>query len=544
MIVRADGKNFIFREFPAWWVEMIEDADTRKIITNAKFDLMWMMDATMRDEGSALLTAPRNIHDPMLKSQLAHEYRTRSGAQKAGRAELWRGNDLKSMLGEYLGVTIGKTIDHDQTDWTGPWSREMEEYMLEDIAYLQPLDAHLDRILSDQGQERAAAIEMDVVPGTAWMTLNGITPDVAGWHEAIQDWRDHNNHLIWHLRKLFPGVENFNSVPQLMKAMPEALGAPLQNTRKATLKQLAPEFEAIDILLEQRHYQTRLKNWGPHYLREYVCARCGRFHPEWRQIGTETSRFSCSKPNLQQIPREQEFRNLFVAAPGCLLASLDYSAIEVVTAAVRSNCAALLQACATGDPHKAAVALMTGKAFDQITKAERQDGKIANFGLLFGGGADGYVQQARDLFGVSKSRGQAEIEIRNYFQAFPELRVRKNWAYDLMKNGPERLEVVNAVGYRRVLEGFNRKPTSILNTDIQSSAGYGLKSSFRLLREADLLPFLCMQVHDELVFEFPEDLAEELADQARACMIAGMREVLGARVPVNVEGSIGRVWLK
>lgn len=571
VIMRVQDTSYIFRELPEWWTNVMEDGDFRKIASNFQFDAMWMIDDANK-KGNPL-TQARNLADPMLKSQIAHTYRTRSGAAKAGNPGAWVGNDLKSLLQEYLGVSISKAIDHEDVyetdrktkvrtllrkgvDWTGRWSSEMEEYMLEDIEFLPGLDEELDRRIAATGQERAAWIEQDVVFGTAWMTFNGITPDVPAWRESINQWRDENNHLLArHLKPLFPTVQNFNSTQQLMKAFPEVLGGPLPNTRKSTLKQLEEQFYPIKLLGEYRRGQTRLKNWGPKYLDSYVCPQCFRFHPGWRQIGAETSRFSCSSPNLQQIPRAPEFRKLFIAAPGFRLASLDYSAVEVLAAAVFAMDPNLLQACATGDPHMA-VAEMVYKmnahpiAWENLTTDQkkypyRQNAKIVDFGLLFGGGADGLVIQARDLFNVHISRDQAVVMIREFYTLFPRLKITKNMAYRAMEDNARsrQVEVVNAIGFRRLLEGHNFKPTSWLNTWIQSSAGYGIKSSFAYLREAGLLPWLCMQVHDELVFELPEDEAEDLAAEAKACLIQGMRDVLGAEMPVNVDVQIGDIWL-
>lgn len=549
IILAAGGDTFILREFPAWWWDALADPDTKIVGTNLKFDLTWMIDAAPPD----VVPVARNVHDCMLKSQIVGRYRTKSGAAKAGMPGMWEGNDLQSMFARYLGLEIGKAIDHDATDWTGAWSDEMVAYMLEDITDLERLDAELDRRLRAEGQEQAAWIEGDAVLATAWMTHNGITPDVPAWRAAIGNfaeegqpasgWMGEMAHLLHkHLSRAFPMIANFNSPKQLMAAMPEAIGAPIANTTKQTLALLAPEFPKLELLREFRTLQTRLKNWGHHYLDAHVCGQCARFHPDWRQIGTETARYSCSRPNLQQIPRAPEFRRLFIAAEGCTLASLDYSAIEVLAAAICANEPNLLQACATGDPHRATAAMVNGKAPEDVTKEERQRAKIANFGLLFGGGADGLVIQARDLFGVTLTRGAAEVVIEQYYRLYPRLRLKRNEAYRAMDSEDRALEVRNLVGFRRVLEGHNRKPTSYLNSIIQSSAGHGIKASFRHLREAGLLPFLCAQVHDELIFEFPDDVAQEFAEDARRCMTQGMRDVLGATAPVTVDVALGRCW--
>lgn len=521
---------------------MLADAGTRKILHNAKFDLMWMIAFCPDSEEDGQIHA-RNIQDTMLKSQIVNKYRTRSGAQKAGKKDDWVPNDLRTCLERYLGITIWKEVDHETTDWTGHWSDEMVSYMLDDIDHMEALNLDLDLRLQSEGQERAAAVEMDVVFGTAWMSLNGLEPDIPAWQEQVAAWRDEHGHLLWHLRKMWPGVDNFNSPKQIMAAAPHVVGGQLKSTRKSILKQLAPEVPPLAVLLDQRTVSTRLKNWGPTFLRQYVCGVCARFHPSWNQIGTETARFSCSRPNAQQFPRAPEFRRMIKAREGHLLASLDYSAIEVVAAAVLSKDQKLLEACRTGDPHLATAKMISGDP--TMTKADprRQNAKIANFGLLFGGGARSLVVQARDLFDVIISEDQAQDLVDDYFRLYTGMRSQRSLAYQRCQTGPEVLDVPNAIGFVRWLEGYNRKPTSVLNSRIQSDAGAGIKSTFRYLNEAALLPCLVGQIHDELLFEFPERDAEALAGLAKTCMLRGMQDVLGKRAPISIDTNIGRTWL-
>jgi DNA polymerase-1 len=173
----------------------------------------------------------------------------------------------------------------------------------------------------------------------------------------------------------------------------------------------------------------------------------------------------------------------------------------------------------------------------------RQNAKIANFGLLFGGGRDGLIMQARDLFDTILSEEEATRMMRDYFQLYPGLMRTRSMAYDAMQSNRDRVTLVNGVGMRRYLEGYNRKPTSWLNTWIQSTAAYGMKSSFQYLNEALLTPFVLGQVYDEVLFEFPEEHAEDFAARAKACMIRGMKDVLGQNIPVIVDVNIGRTWL-
>jgi DNA polymerase-1 len=542
VILKAGKERFLLRDLPDWWPDVLADESTPKYVHNAKFDLAWMIEHCPTEQGQVYA---RGIKDTMLASQLVNHYRTKSGAQKAGMPDAWVPNDLATCLDRNLGITIGKQIDHETTDWTGNWSSEMIDYMLEDIDYLEPLSRVLDAQIRKDGMEWAQQIENNVVFGTAWMGVNGLLPDLDLWQRAIKDWREQHQGLLDRLQVLWPGVSNFNS-PKQIKATSEAvLGFTLPSTRKSLLKQMAGAHEAIDVLLDQRLLATRLKNWGPTFLRKYLCPYpdCGRLHPSWNQIGTETARFSCSRPNAQQFPRAPEFRRMIVAPPGHRLVSLDYSAIEVVAAAVYAQDTALLAACRTGDPHLATARLIAGD--DSITKDDprRQNAKIANFGLLFGGGAQALVTQARDLFDVQLSITEAQKLHREYFRIYPGLQRTRSLAYDRIQTGPACLDVVNTVGFVRYLEGFNRKPTSVLNTRIQSDAGFGIKASFGYLHEMGLFRFLVGQIHDELLFEFPEEQADELAGLARSGMLAGMRSVLGRTAPVSVEINIGTCWL-
>jgi DNA polymerase-1 len=430
----------------------------------------------------------------------------------------------------------------------------MEEYMLEDIEYLRPLDEELDMELQSQGQERASWIENRTVFAYAWMTYNGVKPNADAWAEGVSRWKDERKHLLFHLRKYFPDIFNYNSPAQVKLGVSRFLGAPLPNTKKATLQQLASDYPELEALLSERKLETYIKNWGDQkggrrpagFMDTYLCKICRRFHPNWIQIGTETARTACRSPNLQQIPRASEFRKLFVAEEGFFLASLDYSAIEVLVAGVQAQDKNLIRACASGDPHGWLASQIVGRPIDKKNPKDadiRQMAKIAHFGLLFAGGLDGLIVQARDLFGVTLSEPEARNLMKIFFSTYPKLRNTRGQAYNEMKKPERVLELTTDVGFRRYLEGFNRKPTTWLNSWIQSTAGYGLKSSFPYLMELGLLPYLCMQVHDELVFEFFEETAVDDAVLAKDCMIRGMQDVIG-NYPVNVDDSaIGKVWL-
>lgn len=601
IIARSGGENFIFREYPDWWDEALADADTRKIGSNLAFDLMWNIHRSK-------LPIVRNVCDIMIESQITHRYRTYDGPGKAfptlqsqaalRNSSMWEPNDLASIIMQTLSKNLKKgnkdaedriyhedvwtdgkipqfTFDektgkirqkmtkhgiapriHKGVDWLGEWTPSMVEYMLEDIEYLEPAHEELTRKIYKEGQERVAWIENNSVFAIAWMKYKGITPDIPAWHKHLDFMREQAHHLLTHhLRKIFPSVTSFKSHPQMKQAMSEYVGTQLPNIDKYTVRALAPLYPGAHVYQDWKTLATRIQNWGPEFLNKYVCKICGRFHPDWRQIGAETMRCSCANPNLQQIPRDKSFRALFIAPEDHWLISLDYSAIEVVTAAVFANCFTLMEACRTGDAHAATARMvldLTLEAWTALSDEQRsnfrQNAKITNFGLLFGGGVGGLIDQARNLFNVHLTEEQAREMIAKYYGAFRELRYSRNWAYKAMEgDGP--VEVRNLVGMRRWLEGMNRKPTSWLNTIIQSSAGHGIKSSFRYVMEYGLLPYLVMQIHDELLLEVPGKNKTDVIKYgklAHRAMLKGMKEVLGDHAPVIVdwgEKTIGKVWL-
>lgn len=239
-IVGVGEEVWLFRKLPFWMREVMLDKTIKKIFFNAKFDLQWII----KELG---ITQAFNIQDLYLKELLvASQLRRGPGRVK---------HDLASTLRRRLGVEIEKSIKHEETDWTGPLSPEMEAYCLEDAVYMSTLNRTLDDELRSTGQTRAAEIENNAVFAVAQMSLNGIGIDQAGWAKAIIDWQESAKNIFEVLQPMFPTVLNFNSVPQLMRAAPDVLGVDLPNTRKETLKAYAAHSEPIATLLKYRHFQ-------------------------------------------------------------------------------------------------------------------------------------------------------------------------------------------------------------------------------------------------------------------------------------------------
>lgn len=529
-IVGSDKKLWMFRQMPEWMPLVMEDGDTRVDIFNVSFDLQWFMKKGV--------TKFKNVRDLYMDELLVSDQRR--GVR----------HDLGSTIQKRLGVKIEKGIDHDVTNWLGDLSPEMEKYALEDVAYMPALADELDRLVGKTRQEKAAVIERDASVATAWMKYNGIPIDRLRWQFAGLEWAEHMADYQRELTDLWPEVNNWDSSIQIRRAAKTHLGISILSTRKDVLHELAPHWSEFGLLAWYRLYQKRVSSWyfpkkprkgervRTSFLSRYVNPVTCRIHPAWWQIGTNTCRYSCSSPNFQQIPRDKKLRALIKARKGYKIIKLDYSQIEVLVEAVyiaqMTGDTSLLQVFYDhGDFHTANVARILNKDPSLVTPNERQMGKAVTFHSLFGGGPRGLVDYAKN-FDVVMTLEEATTVQARLFRAYPGLLAVRTDAYRRFDRHPGLVEVRNLIGMRRLLVGDTCKPTTYLNTIVQSTAGNGIKRGMKRCLDVGLGPYMIQQIHDELVFEAPDEIAEEVGNKAIAAMTRGMRDVLG-NVPVTVE---------
>lgn len=526
LIFHTDSRTWLFREWPSWMLDLMAAESIQKVFFNAKFDLQYMI----KELG---LKIARNLRCLYLDELLVSDYR---------RGKKYRDkHDLQQTLYRRLGVEVAKDVDHTVVDWGGELSEQMLRYALEDVQYLPPLAQELQRLIDVTGQTRAARIEHDAVLASAFMSYNGAPLDKAGWVRQIRGWHHQKMDREKILREMHPPTKNWNSGPQCHKAIWDVHGIRLPNIQKQTLIDNAEQFPLCKALRDYVQVQTKLKFWGVKWVRKGVNPVTQRIHSTWHQVGTETGRYADTNPNLQQIEHQESVRALFPARPGYLIAGLDYRQIEVLVAAVDANDQTLLDIFNSGeDVHTMIACEIMGLPPEKILKRVRDDTKTIVFGVLFGGGA-GNVQRQSHKQGRDMTLEEATKFTHRFFNKFQGLRRRRAEAYSAFDLKPQQMPIYNMVGMRRVLTGADRKATTWLNTRIQSSAGYGIKSAVPYLMEEGVLEYLILQVHDEYVFEFPEDRAEEYANIAKQCMIDGMQEVLGL-VPVGVDIAIGKTW--
>jgi DNA polymerase I len=342
---------------------------------------------------------------------------------------------------------------------------------------------------------------------------------------------------------------NLHSPRQLETLLFDELGLkPLKRTKTsrstdaATLEALAEEHELCAVILEHRQI-AKLKGTYIDALPKLVHPKTGRIHTSWEQTVAATGRISSTDPNLQNIPVRTELgraiRGAFVAPPGQLLVSADYSQIELRILAHMSKDPVLVAAFNRGDDVHTATAMAVFEVErDGVTPEMRRRAKAVNFGVIYGQGESGLAKS----LGISRSEAGAFIAA--YFRRHEGVRRFMNDTLDAARAGEA---VRTMIGRRRMvpeIKSGNRATRLAaeriaMNMPIQGSAADVLKLAMLALREP-VTPGtrMILTVHDELVFEVPE--AE--VDAAKLRIRQAMEQVTKLDVPLVVDVGAGATW--
>ena len=348
---------------------------------------------------------------------------------------------------------------------------------------------------------------------------------------------------------------NLGSPKQLGEIFFDKLGMPVikktatgaRSTDEEVLEKLAEDYPLPAKLLEHRSL-SKLKGTYTDKLAQLALPRTGRVHTHYAQAVAVTGRLSSNDPNLQNIPvrtpEGRRVREAFVAPPGCLIASADYSQIELRIMAHLSGDEALLRAFTDGlDVHRATAAEVFGVELDQVSNEQRRYAKVINFGLIYGMSSFGL---ARNL-GIETKAAAAYID--KYFQRYPGV---KNYMEQTVVFARENHFVETVFGRRLYLPEINggngpRKKAAerqAINAPMQGTAADLIKLS--MVKVQDVLDAekratkMIMQVHDELVFEVPEAEVEWVRHEIPRLM-AGVADL---KVPLLAEIGIGPNWEK
>jgi len=404
-----------------------------------------------------------------------------------------------------------------------------------------------------------AEIEMPLVPVLMDMEMTGVLIDVPYLQEMSGTLAKRLNEIERHIYALAGYDFNINSTQQLADVLFGKLGLNAPGGRKTStgkdstavdvLESLRGQHPIIELILEQRQL-SKLKGTYIDALPELVNADTGRVHTSFNQAGAVTGRLSSSEPNLQNIPIRtdlgRQVRRAFIASPGHVLMSADYSQVELRILAHLCGDPGLRQAFARGeDIHATTAAAIFGVPLNQVTSDQRRIAKAVNFGLAYGQGAFGLAQTT----GLSNAEAQKFIDA--YFARFSKVRQY----VEQTKRTAEKIGYVETVMGRRryfpILQSKERDPRTqiarraaereCINMPVQGSAADVMKAAMlRAASSKSQIPNLKMtlQVHDELVFEVPRHDIE----RAAALVRAAMEGAFPLSVPLKVDVKSGRNW--
>jgi len=541
-----DARKLNLRELKRYKA-LLENPKIMKIMHNGKFDYGFLKVQTGVET--------TNIYDTMLaESILTAGLRGKPAS-------------LKALVLQYLELDLDKDIRKTFANYTGKITEDQLKYSALDTLVLFPIFRLQLARLKKENLINIAKLEFSATRVVAEMELKGVYIDVPKWKEIIERLGEKRNkyaqdfqEAVRHHYKtnhfdLFGNsvdVINVNSQVQLMKLFNDKLGLDIPSTGDGVLARV--DHPVAKILRDYRGYEKLISAFGDKLLAK-VNRVTNRLHPDFMQLGTATGRFSCSNPNLQQIPRNSEeapFRECFTPEPGYKLITADYSSFEMRILADLSGDKNMIKALSDGlDIHSYTASLMFGKAYTEDFKKKypdlRQIAKPIGFGLMYGMGPSGLAPQ------INSTKEEAIDYMNKYFKSYPSVKkfldkqannaVRRGWS--ITPAGRKRwynLPEPSDPDYRRLIGKIQREAK---NHPIQGTNADAIKFALVFLQDRlkkdGVDGAITHTVHDEIVCEVREDQAEDWAKVQSEEMVRAA-ELFIKKVPITSDPFVGDVW--
>jgi len=395
-------------------------------------------------------------------------------------------------------------------------------------------------------------VEMPLVPVLVAMERNGVALDT----ELLRQMSHRLGEQLLKLEaEIYNGVGhqfNINSPQQLGSVLFQELKLPPARKTKggystgaSVLEELRGVHPIIEFILDYRQL-SKLKSTYIDALPGLINPKTGRVHTSFNQTRTATGRLSSSEPNLQNIPVRGELgkqvRQAFIAPPGSCLVAGDYSQIDLRALAHLSQDKSLLSAFhGDEDIHAATASRLFGVDVSQITADMRRVAKTVNFGVIYGM-SDYGLEQATEL-----SREEAAGFIAAYFEKYPGI---KQYLESTKQQARDKGYVQTILGRRRSIPEINSSNRQLreaaermaINMPVQGTSADIIKVAMinlcRQVEERRLKSKMLLQVHDELIFEVPQEELEEM----RQLIPEIMSTALELSVPLKVDIKTGNNW--
>lgn len=470
-----------------------------------------------------------------------------------------RANNLEALAREYLHMTpisyeevAGKgarqvTFDQVDIERATTYSAEDADVALLLTQALEPrlVELGLDRLFHD--------VEMPLIDVLAAMEMIGITVDTAYLGEMSKRLQVQMDEHLQAIHDLAGETFNVNSSQQLQTILFDKLGLPPGKRTKSggystdvsVLENLAIEHDLPRLILDYRHL-AKMKSTYVDALPQLMHPQTGRIHTSLNQTITETGRLSSSNPNLQNIPVRselgREIRRAFVAAPGHVLVSADYSQIELRLLAHFTQDPVLIEAFREGqDIHTRTAMEVFGVDSQAVDDDMRRMAKTVNFGIIYGLSPFGLAQRLR----ISNDQARAYIE--GYFARYPRVKL---YLDGIIEQAREQGYVTTLLQRRRYLPEIDHRNRTVreaaertaINMPFQGSAADLIKLAmvqfYRQIQAEHLPCSMLLQIHDELLFEIPHEAAAEMIPRIKETM----EGVWSLEVPLTVDVGKGANW--
>ena len=484
------------------------------------------------------------VHDTMLQSYVL---------------EVHRPHNLSSLAERHLGRA---GIDYEALCGKGAHQIPFAQVPVDKAAYYgcedadQTLEVHLalwPRLRAEPGLARVYALEIATSEVLYRVERHGVLIDGALLHKQSHELGRRILQLEHEAHELAGQPFNLGSPKQIGEIFFDKLGLPVikktatgkPSTDEEVLEKLAEDYPLPARILEHRGL-AKLKSTYTDKLPQLADPASGRVFTHYAQAVAVTGRLASNDPNLQNIPvrtaEGRRIREAFIAPPGHVIVSCDYSQIELRIMAHLSDDAALLQAFHEGmDVHRATASEVFGVAPDQVSSEQRRYAKVINFGLIYGMSSYGL---ARNL-GIDNTAARNYIE--RYFERYPGV---KRYMDDTRQLARKQGYVETVFGRRLQLPEINSPngprrqaaERAAINAPMQGTAADLIKMSMVAVQQAidgqRRASRMVMQVHDELVLEVPQ---AEL-DWVRAELPRLMAGVAELKVPLVAEVGVGQNW--
>lgn len=444
---------------------------------------------------------------------------------------------LKGLTKQHLGIELSK--EEQLSDWSQKnLTKKQIDYAAADAVVTHQLFLKLRQDICKEGLLDVYALRKNAQKSLVKIMLNGVFLNTELHNELIESWKEkerlHKKNLLDKL-----GDINLNSSKQLnvwlnnnidqktLAKWPKTSTGSLSVTSKVVgrFKASIPWYEDY---LQYKKYFKKGSTYGKK-MQRHIHPLTGRMHPDFLLAGTDTGRLASRNPNIQTFPRDPEFRELFQAPEGSVLVVADYSQIELRVAAIISQDRAMMQAYENGeDLHRKTAAALLDIPESQITKEQRQLAKAVNFGFLFGQGAEGFVNYAKDTYNVDVTLEEAIKAKDKFLETYPDL---KRWQWQTRGEARRSLKVKTPSGFIRKFKEAKHTYNQSLNTPIQGGAAEVMLQALALvdktLDQSKAKIVNC--IHDEIILESFEEYKDEASRILEDSMIAAFKAVFPAQ---------------